>query len=1066
MTEGADIPDRPLYRGSRAALEDALAAWLTGLKSADRLRPALVVVGSNLVRAHLSRALARRLGGHAGVRVVSIHTLAPELANESLGGSGLRLLTPLLRERLVTTLVARRQRSPWYFGPVAGTPGLPGALMRTVDDLREAHIPSAALGALSSRRGSDLKALYAEYEAALHERHLTDDAGLYELAAQAAQASSDAVPVALFGLYDLPPMQGHFVAALAGRPVFAAFVPWGDAVAPFAAPFLSALEGLGLRRTELSVPVAVTSGGQLGLSPSSGAETASRAALEIVSVPDDTAQRRAVAAELLRAAADGLAFHEMAVVVPDAAGRDQLAGELAGRGVPVAARRHAASIAARTCSLLIDCLAPAAGPPLRRASVLDLAATAPRPDGGDPATVALWDTLARRARVVAADDWHAGLRREEHALRHRLESLTQTDGDRDEVPSVAEVTDAHDDREGGRYVATEIEAVRALQSFTDRLAKAARVLARAASWPQAVAVFLDTLQTVCGVSADEPVCGALAGIADVHLVDDEAPGEAFAAVVRRVLADLELPTDKRVGRDGVAVLSPHQIRGLAFPLVVVTDLAEGSFPPRPAQDPILLDRDRDDISRATGRRLPVSSGLSAENDALFELVLQAATTRTVLLFARLDAATGRPRLPSRVLLAVAGRHTGRTVLSSEFEADHAFDGLFRRDRAGAGEPLDVRDVDLRNLVPPDGTPVSGAGWRDEYGVRVMGKALAERAAAAAKGRRRRTLSPYDGLLSPVNASAAAEAFLERVVSPSAIEQYLHCPFAFYLRFVLGIEVPDDPDELLVIEPIELGNLVHRILQEAYAEAAEPTPEAVGATLEQVAARAFDFAEARGITGFPLAWQVAREQLLDDLRRVVATDPSWVDGLVPTAFEQRFGDADGRAVEVEVSGRMLRFRGRIDRVDRSPDGRRVRLVDYKTGKGGTEARRIKGGLDVPLPVYVLGVLAGAEEPSEITAEYRMVRRRSGFTTAPLEVGPGTGASLQAMTEQLVATLDVAVDGIERGVYPRMPSFHGCDFCDAQGRCLVDRLSYAVKKDDPVLSRLRDFQNGVVTPASSS
>ena len=261
-------------------------------------------------------------------------------------------------------------------------------------------------------------------------------------------------------------------------------------------------------------------------------------------------------------------------------------------------------------------------------------------------------------------------------------------------------------------------------------------------------------------------------------------------------------------------------------------------------------------------------------------------------------------------------------------------------------------------------------------------------------------------------------------------------------------------------------------------------ERVLAELDQVAAAAFARAEARGLTGFPLAWRVLSDELLVDLRHVVATDPCWADGPPPARFEWSFGAATGAAAadagvaagvaaatgaaaagatsaaaataaapELLVGERLVRFRGRIDRIDASPDGRRVRLVDYKTGRGATEADRVRDGHDVQLPVYVLALLAASEQrPDSLVAEYRMVRRRSGFRSVPLD------AAADEVRATLAATLAVAVSGIEAGVFPRWPQ-RACDYCDASASCGADPIAFRRKRVDPRLRDLLDFKEPV-------
>ena len=146
---------------------------------------------------------------------------------------------------------------------------------------------------------------------------------------------------------------------------------------------------------------------------------------------------------------------------------------------------------------------------------------------------------------------------------------------------------------------------------------------------------------------------------------------------------------------------------------------------------------------------------------------------------------------------------------------------------------------------------------------------------------------------------------------------------------------------------------------------------------------------------------------------------------------------------------MRFHGRVDRIDRGADGRAVRLVDYKTGKGTNEAGRVRRGRDVQLPVYVLALLAGGRAPEQVAAEYRMVRRRSGFKTVTLSGEP------REIAARLATTLGVALAGIDGGLYPRWPAYD-CRYCDDAARCGVDRIAFAFKRHDPRLRALLEFK----------
>ena len=81
-----------------------------------------------------------------------------------------------------------------------------------------------------------------------------------------------------------------------------------------------------------------------------------------------------------------------------------------------------------------------------------------------------------------------------------------------------------------------------------------------------------------------------------------------------------------------------------------------------------------------------------------------------------------------------------------------------------------------------------------------------------------------------------------------------------------------------------------------------------------------------------------------LRREAEAD----DGFVPAVFEQRF-----EGVDVPLGdGRTISFAGLIDRADlASGEAKRVRVVDYKTGKPQwKEGEQFRGGRELQLAIY--------------------------------------------------------------------------------------------------------------------
>ena len=204
--------------------------------------------------------------------------------------------------------------------------------------------------------------------------------------------------------------------------------------------------------------------------------------------------------------------------------------------------------------------------------------------------------------------------------------------------------------------------------------------------------------------------------------------------------------------------------------------------------------------------------------------------------------------------------------------------------------------------------------------------------------------------------------------------------------------------------MEFGSLAHAILEDTYRQVIAGDLELDGALAAVSAAWRVRCAEAEswGVTGAALAWQVRRDVLLEDLREAVRRDPVFTTGGgSPLGVEWRFGDRHGNPVTLELDGgRVVRFAGRLDRVDLTATGARV--IDYKTGAGGTEKQRLKDGLSVQLPVYQLAVRQAWSDArpgtrragSRVAVPYRLVTRRGEFADLPLPAGRGGRAGAAA------------------------------------------------------------------------
>ncbi|MBM3147546.1 MAG: hypothetical protein FJ000_06585, partial [Actinobacteria bacterium] len=424
-----------VFSGRFPDLEVALCARVAELREADPLAPlTIIVVGSAAVRRHLGDRLVRRLGGLAGVSLMTLTRFADRCA-ATTGATSPAPLTELGRERLLRRLVGRGDLR--YFGPVGGRPHFARALAGTLADLREALIdpdtewarhverppaglpgqpadasPAAAATVAGQDKAGDLDRLYSAYCGELRERGLADGAAVSVAAAASLPwAIGTAARVLVYGLYDLNRAQEELIAALldAGSDLF---VPRPRGVAGLPA-FAEAAIARGCRGRRLSAPPPDADRDRIdgvwrtGRSTAAGLSAtrlslAGDGSLLVLSVPDERSEARESARSVLAAAAAGVELWDCAVIVPHGEQVERIAVELQAAGLPVACRLPDRSAGSRVLMRLLECLAPAVGEPFGRRAVVDALTAAPLRSGEvAPRHAALWLDEARRAGVLA-----------------------------------------------------------------------------------------------------------------------------------------------------------------------------------------------------------------------------------------------------------------------------------------------------------------------------------------------------------------------------------------------------------------------------------------------------------------------------------------------------------------------------------------------------------------------------------------------------------------------------------------------------------------------------------------
>ena len=462
----------------------------------------------------------------------------------------------------------------------------------------------------------------------------------------------------------------------------------------------------------------------------------------------------------------------------------------------------------------------------------------------------------------------------------------------------------------------------------------------------------------------------------------------YSAFYEELRGAVESATYPIPGEAGVLVASALDGRGLSFRAVALLGLSEGEFPQRERDDPFLSESDRQVLRQ---RGIPLESRLTGDETTIFYQAVTRAREKLLLT---------RPYLAD----------DGQPWEESPYWKDA---------RRLMGNPTPVR------VRPEDTIPASEAASSVE---------ISRRDAYFAHGRlalearmTRSAASVYEGELPTLADELAARYPAAFGWSASKLEAYGTCPFYFYLAYVLGLEVRTPPEEGYDVRM--LGSMLHKILEDTYAQAANPTDlDECLARMETLAGQVFAAAPAEyGFRPTPL-WAQQRQELIRTLRQTITALAEDSRGYTPRYFEQKFGMGNPSLVLSTEIGE-IRLHGYIDRVDQAAIGR-LRLIDYKSGGAAISARHLTEGRRLQLPLYALAA-RDALGLGEIAGGFYWHIQKAEASSLKLE---NYESGVDEACETAVAHVTRHVTNIRAGQFQPHPPAEGCpSYCPAASFC---------------------------------
>lgn len=1028
---------RMVRSASADRLLNAAASFLNAHRGADEV---LVVANTRQAADDLVRLRCRHA---AGIHRATPARLAAEIATPSLAERGLAPLNRLGSEALCARAAHRLrvERGFEYFEPVCSLPGFSRALARTLTELRLAQVQAEDLRT-AGPAGRDLSALQELYEQFLTQGRLADLPVILTLAVEAVDAGHRlaCIPLLLLDVAVRSQLEAQFLQALCRKaPAVLALLLVSDQQT--AARLAEELEF----ETEVADEPGQTSLEQLRsrlFTLSAAPQPERDGSFDFFSAAGEGLECTEIARRIHHLAERGITFDQVAVLLRSPERYQPLVEEAFYRaGIPYYFTHGSirpdpggrAFLALLACALEgftatrfaeylslgeIPSQKEPRGEPATEVWIgaedelfpeVEIGQEPDEPAPTPPAPSA-WEKILVDAAVVGGRDrWERRLRGYEEELRLRLAALEE------------------DDEAERGHLQRQIELVRSFQELAlpiiDRLA----ALPPKAYWSE----WLEYFQELAQLTLRRPGSVLLA-LNELWAMGEVGPvtlEEAALALSHRLRFLRRPPPRHRYGHVWVGAI--EEARGLSFEAVFLPGLAEGNFPQKTFEDPLLLDHLRKDLP----------GGLALRDDRVeqerLRLHIAAAAARRYLVvsYPRIDVWQNRPRVPSFYAMEAVRASEGRLPDLKAFEGRAAAGARTRLGWPAPERPeeaVDELEFDLASLQQAWARPQQEARGAARYLLTV--NAHLARSLRTRHQRWHRRWSAADGLISEDEQTRALlDGFrlARRAWSATALQHFAACPYRFVLHGIFQFRPREDPVALEEMDPLTRGALFHTVQFELFRRA-EGDPDRMHALADQVLDEvAADFAE-RLAPAIPRVWSGEVEDLRADLkgwlRRALQDGSDWEAVHCEFGFGLAADDSrdPGSIVQAATILSGIQLRGSIDWVERHCVTGKLRITDHKTGKAPQKApRHIGGGAYLQPLLYALAAENLLGKPVQESRLYYCTQR-GGFESILIPVN-----------EEAQQTLQLALDAIDQSIartfLPAAPAAGQCVICDYKLVC---------------------------------
>lgn len=1035
-------------------LEDTLCSNIATLKAGDPLAPVAIIVPSGRIRSRLRSLFAKERGMNLlNLHLLTFHDLTVRLYEERYG-----LLQRLIGDdfffiEFIRQMLNEGLSGMEMFRHFSETPDGCAALRATLEDLREArvdadNVPNNMIEALregvfSAEDREKITPLIALYKAFLLRKgtlEIIDYSDLTDIAAEIAPASEYLHrfwEIIYYGFYDLTQVQYDLFRAVAHHYSTTLYFPLVDGmpVFSFAKRFYEGyIQGMvphpgGI--TRVSTPV-LTGAGSDTLFPfghlakiisASGAEdevlTAAKGILRLVD-------------------SEGYSFSDIGVV---ARGIDDY-GPLIRRVFDVHKIPFVSSarepINRYQVTKIVHLLISLDLEDYRRSDIIDILSShfcktrlfcpegvEPRPD--------LWDLVTRSIGISKGfGEWA------------RLDRYIR-DGF---------VFHGRGEDEGSRQGVSGAQ-IEGLKRFVLSIREDFGCLPEKSSWGHYAEMFQTLIRKY--IDAGEFIEEALFSLKELDLIRREVPLPEFIDTFRRRLEGESIPIGPigPIGKAdiaGVQVLDVMAARCIPFKVLFVIGMNEKVFPRNIKEDPLLRDSARGVLERGLGYKITEKLYGYEEERLLFYLLLNSARERIYILYQRTDEA-GQAKIPSSYLAEMRRGYPVPEERVPRRMADKFSSSEFFSHRLLTPKELSIRFIFEGRDPGPILSRFSMKPALYRHGVQALLKH--EELGAG--------LAQFDGATGGIDAHWLY--ITQRGTSPTSLEDYARCPFAYFARHVLRLQRLMQPELIFEIPPLDIGSICHKVLRRFYARGVErlTSPAEIGRSLQEDMTAVFLEYQETNPAGYPLVWEILQERLSGLLKAMIQDDLDEMarSGFIPHSFE---ADASGCLMEdLPEEMRDISLHGVLDRIDVKEETGQFRIIDYKFKAGkkmssddknlslsAIRGKRLQPPLYLLMAIPYLKYTAGIKDPQpEKVSLYFIAPGWSADEEGKARSGFPGDCWKTLLGERITATVALLLKGIREGLFFILPGDY-CSHCDYSAICRKNHFPsrWRAERDDRV------------------